>query len=57
MDIPVSEKKVEKPWSSLAALRSSVRKPSGYIWCQHVVQLTRVKLCTNLDTVLEAVQL
>jgi hypothetical protein len=30
--IPVSEKKVEKPWSSLAALRSSVRKPSGYIW-------------------------
>jgi hypothetical protein len=29
--IPVSEKKVEKPWSSLAALRSSVRKPSGYI--------------------------
>jgi len=57
VDIPVSEKKVEKPWSSLAALRSSVRKPSGYIWCQHVVQLTRVKLCTNLDTVLEAVQL
>lgn len=28
-DIPVSEKKVEKPWSSLVALRSSVRKPSG----------------------------
>jgi hypothetical protein len=28
-DVPVSEKKVEKPWSSLAALRSSVRKPSG----------------------------
>jgi hypothetical protein len=28
-DIPVSEKKVLKPWSLLAALRSSVRYPSG----------------------------
>lgn len=27
--IPVSEKKVENPWSSSAALRSSVRYPSG----------------------------
>lgn len=27
--VPVSEKKVLKPWSGSAALRSSVRKPSG----------------------------
>lgn len=29
--VPVSEKKVENPWSSSALLRSSVRYPSGYI--------------------------
>lgn len=28
--IPVSEKKVLKPWSGSAALRSSVKYPSGY---------------------------
>lgn len=28
--VPVSEKKVLKPWSGSAALRSSVRKPSGW---------------------------
>lgn len=28
-DLPVSEKKVLKPWSGSAALRSSVRNPSG----------------------------
>ena len=31
--IPVSEKKVLKPWSGSAALRSSVRKPSGWMPC------------------------
>jgi hypothetical protein len=47
---------VEKPWSSLAALRSSVRKPSGYIWSASRLVIL-LKQCTNLDTVLEAVQL
>ena len=31
--LPVSEKKVLKPWSSFRALRSSVRKPSGWMPC------------------------
>ena len=58
-NIPVSEKKVEKPWSSLAALRSSVRKPSG---CedrgQHIAQWCACSVCsTYLNAVLEAVQL
>lgn len=47
---------MEKPWSSLAALRSSVRKPSGYIKSAFRSE-NRVKQCTNLDAVLEAVQL
>lgn len=34
INIPVSEKKVLKPWSGSAALRSSVRYPSGYKHCQ-----------------------
>ena len=34
--LPVSEKKVENPWSSSAALRSSVRYPSGCNECQYI---------------------
>lgn len=46
-----------KPWSGSAALRSSVRYPSGYL---HIsMRLIKGKLSeeTNLDAVLEAVKL
>lgn len=56
---PVSEKKVLKPWSGSACLRSSVRYPSG---CGSSVSaggstLTSGMSVTYLDAVLEAVKL
>jgi hypothetical protein len=56
--IPVSEKKVENPWSSSAALRSSVRYPSGFNNVSFIEGLNQ--FCDNrtyLNAVLKAVKL
>lgn len=53
--LPVSEKKVLKPWSASEAFRSSVKYPSGCSWLMSV--LVKLGCLSYLDAVLETVQL
>jgi len=57
--VPVSEKKVLNPWSSSAALRSSVRYPSGYFQQQSAMHRIEgiAYAITHLNAMFEAVEL